>query len=224
MGKLNKRQYSENEELANTITHGVGIILGLTAGVWLLMLAGRSCDYWAIGSVLAYVICMLFSYIISTCYHACNEAKLKSTLRKLDHIAIYFHIAGTYTFFTLTVFRETAFWGWTLFFVVWVAAFTGACISYKGKGIGNRIETTCYVVMGLVVFIAFKPIIETLQPTGTLKILWYLIAGGISYICGAVFYMFKKVQYIHAIFHIFVLFGSVFHILAINSALALKQS
>jgi len=222
MVNLNKRQYSQNEELANTITHGVGILLGSSAGVWLLMQAVRSCDGWVIGSVLTYVVCMLFSYTISTYYHACKDEKRKSTLRKLDHIAIYFHIAGTYTFFTLTVFRETAFWGWTLFFVVWVAALTGAYISYKGKGIGNKIETTCYVVMGLVVFIAFKPIIETLQPIGTLKILWYLIAGGISYICGAVFYMFKKVQYVHAVFHIFVLIGSVFHILSIASALALK--
>ena len=136
-------------------------------------------------------------------------------------LGIYFHIAGTYTFFTLTVFRETAFWGWMLFLVVWIAALTGAYISYKGKGIGNRIETICYVVMGLVVFIAFKPVIETLRPTGSLKILWFLLAGGMSYILGAVVYRFKKVHYVHAVFHIFVLVGSVFHILAIASSLDL---
>jgi hemolysin III len=218
--KRSKRPYTHNEEIANAATHFVGILLGAMAGVWLLKKALYGGDLWAVCSLSVYIVCMLFSYITSTYYHTCKEGRRKMTLRKLDHVAIYFHIAGTYTFFTLTVLRNTAYWGWTLFIIVWVAALIGTYISYKGKGLGNRIETVCYVVMGLVVFVAFKPLIETLRSTDSLDVLWYVIAGGASFIVGALFYSFKKVKYIHAVFHLFVLGGSIFHILAIASTLS----
>jgi len=212
---MNIKQYTHNEEIVNATTHGIGILLGIAAGIWLLLKALFYGDFWAVGSVLTYVVCMLFSYTASTIYHACREEKRKITLRKLDHAAIYFHIAGTYTFFTLTILREAAFWGWLLFFVVWIAALVGSYISFKGKGIGKRIETTCYVVMGLVVFVAFKPLFETLNSAKALDVLWYIIAGGVSFIFGAFLYSFKKIPYVHAIFHIFVIIGSFFHVLAI---------
>ena len=215
---MNKRQYTRGEEIANVASHGVGILLGVVAGVWLLTKAFR-CDLWAVSSVSVYIVCMIFSYISSTFYHACKEEKRKVILRKLDHVAIYFHIAGTYTFFTLTVLRNTAFWGWLLFFVVWIAGLTGSYISFKGKGMGHRIETICYVTMGLVVCVAFKPLIDTLRPIGALNVFWYIIAGGVSYVLGALLYSFKKVSYIHSVFHLFVIGGSIFHILAIASAL-----
>ena len=216
---MTRRKYTRNEEIANTVSHGIGILLGVAAGVWLLLLALRTHNLWAVSSVLVYVVCMLFSYFASTFYHACKEARRKRMLRKLDHIAIYFHIAGTYTFFTLTVLRNTAYWGWALFVVVWVAAFAGSYVSFKGKGTGHRIETACYVAMGFVVCVAFKPLIDTLRPIGLMDAFWYLMAGGASYILGAILYSFKKVPYIHSIFHIFVIGGSIFHILAIANVL-----
>ena len=215
---MNKKQYTKNEEFANAATHGVGILLGIAAGVWLLKKA-FSCDFWAVSSVWAYIVCMLFSYITSTLYHARKEGKQKVTLRKFDHIAIYFHIAGTYTFFTLTVFRNTAFWGWLIFSIVWIAALVGSYVSFKGKGMGNRLETVCYVAMGLVAFVGFVPLINTLRPLGALDVFWYILAGGVSYILGAIFYSFKKIRYVHSIFHLFVIGGSIFHVLAIARAL-----
>jgi len=216
---MNRKQYTEGEEIANAATHGIGILLGIAAGIWLLQKAICHSDLWAVGSVSIYIVCMLFSYVASTLYHACREGKRKIILRKFDHVAIYFHIAGTYTFFTLTILRNTAFWGWSLFFVIWIIALAGSYISFKGKGIGNRIETICYVAMGLVIFIAFKPLFDTLYSMKALDVLWYIIAGGVSYIVGALLYSFKKIPYIHSVFHLFVLGGSIFHILGIAIAL-----
>ena len=218
---MNKKQYTQGEEIANAATHGIGILLGAAAGIWLLQKAFCCSDFWAVSSVSVYIVCMLFSYIASTFYHACREGKRKATLRKFDHVAIYFHIAGTYTFFTLTILRNTAFWGWLIFIVIWIIALTGSYISFKGKGIGNRIETICYVAMGLVICVAFKPIFDTLHSMNALVVLWYIIAGGVSYILGAVLYSFKKIPYVHSIFHLFVLGGSIFHILAIATTLKL---
>ena len=212
---MNKKEYIRGEEIANATTHGFGILLGAVAGCWLLLKAIRCCDCWAVISVSIYIACMLFSYIASTFYHACREEKRKAILRKFDHAAIYFHIAGTYTFFTLTILRHAALWGWALFSVIWIAALTGSYISFRGKGIGNRIETVCYVAMGLVVFVAFKPLFDTLYSMNTLIVLWYIIAGGVSYVLGAFLYSFKKIPYIHSVFHIFVVGGTIFHVLAI---------
>jgi len=214
-----KKQYTRGEEIANATTHGIGALLGVAAGIWIMQKAFRSSDNWAVSSVSVYILCMLFSYFSSTFYHACREGKRKETLRIFDHVAIYFHIAGTYTFFTLVIFRNTAFWGWSLFFIVWIAALTGSYISFKGKGIGNRIETICYVALGLVAFIAFKPLIDNLNSIKALDVLWYIIAGGASYIVGALLYSFKKIPYIHSVFHLFVIGGSLFHVLAIATAL-----
>jgi len=216
---MKKKQYIRNEEIANAATHGFGILLGSAAGIWLLRKALCYGDFWAISSVAIYIACMLFSYIASTLYHACKEERRKAILRKFDHVAIYFHIAGTYTFFTLTILRDAALWGWALFFVAWIAALTGSYISFKGKGIGNRIETICYVAMGLVVCVAFKPLFDILHSMNALVVLWYIIAGGVSYIFGALLYSFKKIPYIHSVFHLFVMGGSFFHVLAIAMTL-----
>ena len=216
---MDVKRYNHSEEIANATIHGLGFLGGVAAGIWLLQKAYSCCDLWAVCSVSVYIVCMLFSYLASTLYHACKVGERKKTLRKFDHIAIYFHIAGTYTFFTLKVFRDVAFWGWLIFCIVWIVAFAGSYISLKGKGIGKRIETICYVVMGLVVLVAFKPLFDKLAPINALDVLWYIIAGGVSFIIGALLYSFKKVPYMHSVFHLFVIGGSVFHILAIAIAL-----
>jgi len=212
---MNKKQYTQGEEIANASTHGIGILLGIAAGIWLLLKALVNGSLWAVSSVSIYVICMLFSYVISTTYHACREKNRKIILRKLDHAAIYFHIAGTYTFFTLTILRNASFWGWSLFLIVWIIALAGSYICFKGERIGKRIETICYVAMGLVVLVAFKPLFNTLDSKKALDVLWFLFAGGVSYILGAFLYSLKKIPYGHAVFHLFVIGGSFFHVLAI---------
>ena len=194
----------QREEIANATTHGLAVLFGGAAGIWLLQKALCCHNLWAVSSVSVYIVCMLFSYITSTLYHACKEGKRKVILRKLDHVAIYFHIAGTYTFFTLAVLRDVAFWGWLLFSTVWIIAITGSYINFLGKGIGSRIETICYISMGLVICVAFKPLVDTLNSLKSLDVLWCIIAGGISFIVGAVLYSFKKIPYIHAVFHLFV--------------------
>ena len=218
-GTMNRKQDIQGEEIANATTHGFGILFGMAAGIWLLQKAIYYSDIWAISSVSIYIVCMLFSYIASTLYHACRERKQKVILRKFDHAAIYFHIAGTYTFFTLTVLRNVALWGWLLFFIIWIVAIAGSTISFRGKGMGSRVETVCYAAMGLVICVAFKPLVDTLYSINSLIILWYIIAGGVSYLLGALLYSFKKIPYIHSVFHLFVIGGSIFHILAIATAL-----
>ena len=214
-----KKIYKRNEEIANAVSHGLFILPGAEAGIWLIQKALCLSDVWAVCSVSVYVICMLFSYTASTLYHTCREGQRKATLRKLDHIAIYFHIAGTYTFLTLAIFRDAALWGWSLFSVVWIAALIGSFICFQEEKLGNRIETICYVAMGLVIFVAFKPLYDILHSMNALNVLWLIISGGVSFILGALLYSFKKIPYAHLIFHLFVIGGSIFHILAIAATL-----
>ena len=214
-----KKIYTRGEEIVNAVSHGLFILPGIIAGIWLIQKALYLPEVWALSSVSVYIVCMLFSYISSTLYHACREGQRKVTLRKFDHAAIYFHVAGTYTFFTLTILRDAAFWGWSLFFVVWIAALIGSYISFQKERIGNKIETICYVAISLVVCVAFKHLFNILHSMKALEVLWHIIAGGVSYILGALLYSVKKIPYVHSVFHLFVIVGSIFHILAIAATL-----
>lgn len=212
---MNNKRYTKGEEIANAVTHGLGIIFGIIAGTILLKPAAQSHDSWAVASVWVYIICMTLSYVTSTLYHSCHNEKRKAILRKFDHAAIYAHIAGTYTPFTLIVLRNIGAWGWSLFTIVWIAAVVGTLLSFIHKKAGSKLETICYVAMGSVIFIAFKPLVDTLSLTGSLDSVYLLIAGGVSYVIGAILYSFKKIKYMHSVFHLFVLGGSVCHVLAI---------
>ena len=215
---MSVKKYSKNEELANTITHGIGVLCGTAASIWLLNTAIRH-NSWAFYTTLVYAVCMVLSYITSTIYHATVNPEKKALLRKFDHAVIYLHIAGTYTFFTLVVLRNYGYWGWTLFAIAWLAAISGCILSFSGKKTGSKLETICYVAMGSVILVALSPLLNALNAIGSLKTLWYIIAGGLSFTIGALFYSFKKVKYMHSVFHLFVLGGSIFHILAIAETL-----
>ncbi|MDU1890267.1 MAG: hemolysin III family protein [Dysgonomonas sp.] len=210
-----KINYTANEELANSISHGIGILLGIVGGYILLEISILSGNNWAIFSVAVYLAGMLASYITSTLYHSCKKEIKKENLRKCDHAAIYLHIAGTYTPFTLVVLREQGFWGWGLFIIVWLAAVIGVILSFKKLKKHSNIETICFVLMGCVILTALKPLSDVLSATGKIESLYWLIGGGVSYILGALFYSWTKKEYMHTIFHIFVLGGSVCHMLAI---------
>ncbi|NDW10524.1 hemolysin III family protein [Dysgonomonas sp. 520] len=207
--------YTREEEIANTYSHAVGIVLGIAAGCILLNVAIGSGNTWAVVSVGIYLFGMLASYVSSTCYHGCTHQKRKELLRKFDHSAIYFHIAGTYAPFTLIVLREVGMWGWSLFAFTWLAAIIGLIVSFRKLKKHSNLETVCFVIMGCSILVAIKPLSDVLSLSGQMNALYWLLAGGVSYIVGALFYSWTKKKYMHTVFHLFVLGGSVCHIIAI---------
>lgn len=208
-------RYSAREEKANTYSHAIGVVIAVIAGALLIQKAFASHNVWAITSEIVFSIFMATMFLSSTLYHAEKDEKIKPLRRKFDHAAIYAQIAGSYTPFTLIVLRENGAWGWTLFGVIWAAAVVGISLSFLKLKNGSKFETICYVAMGWVVVIAFKPLIDSLVATNSISSLYWLIGGGFFYTVGAVLYSFKKIQYTHAIWHLFVLGGSICHIIAI---------
>lgn len=212
---MSTKFYTPQEEIANTISHAAGILLGIVGGYILLSMAINSGDGWAIGSIIAYLFGMLASYVTSTCYHGCKHEGRKKFLRKCDHSAIYLHIAGTYVPFTLLVLRNEGAWGWSLFAFICLSAIAGLILSFTNLKEHSNLETVCFVLMGAAILVAFKPLADALSATDGIHALYWLIAGGVSYIVGALFYSWTKKKYMHTVFHLFVLGGSVCHIMAI---------
>lgn len=213
--KLAQPRQSHGEEIANVLTHGVGALFGVVASFFLIKEAFRTGDLWVITSFIIYVFSMTSSYLTSTLYHASKNARQKRLLRRFDHSAIYLHIAGTYTPFTLVALRNEGFWGWGLFAVVCVAALVGIWLSFRKMKKKSHLKTTCYLLMGWVVIIAFKPLLDVCRQTETMDVLYWLIAGGGFYTIGTIFFYLDKYKYMHSIWHLFVLGGSVCHFLAI---------
>ena len=205
-------RYTRKEEHLNTWSHAAGILLGVVVGViFLVMCAGKGFG-WVRFGVILYLVGMLGSYISSTVYHALpRRSKWKERTRRWDHAAIYWHIAGSYSPITLVALREDSFWGWGLFAFVWACAIAGTVTSLVRLKEHSNLETICFVAMGLSVLAAFKPLVENVS---TAAVIW-IIAEGVCYITGAVFYSFNKQRYMHSVFHFFVLAGSVCHIIAV---------
>lgn len=208
-------RYTNGEELANALSHGVGIALGLIAGTLLLIKAVTNNDpHWAVACVAVYLAGMLSSYISSTCYHSCRPGKWKELLRKFDHGAIYLHIAGTYTPFTLLVMRHAGGWGWGIFAFVWLSAVVGFILAFTNLKEHSNLETICYIGMGGSILVAMKPLLDSLSAMDATPAFWWLMGGGASYIIGAAFYSLRR-RYMHPVFHLFCLGGSIGHIIAI---------
>ena len=198
--------------------------MGVAFGIVFLVMAFKGDNPWARLGVCLYLFGMLGSYAASTIYHTLpRRSKWKERLRKWDHAAIYWHIAGSYSPLTLVALRSAAAnysllsihlhlnWGWLLFIFVWACAVIGTVISFVRLKEHSNIETFCFIGMGLSVLVAFKPLLDTVS---TAAVVW-LIAEGVAYITGAVFYTFHKKKYMHSVFHFFVLIGSVCHIIAV---------
>ena len=201
--------YSVGEEIANSVTHGIGAGLSVAGLTLLVALAAIYGDVWRVVSFSIYGSSLVLLYLASTLYHSIQHPKVKRILRIFDHSAIYLLIAGTYTPFTLVSMRGP--WGWTLFGVVWGLALLG--IAFKTVFIGRyeKWATAAYVLMGWLVVIAFKEMLVTVPPGG---IVW-LVIGGVVYTLGVLFYAWEKLPYNHAIWHLFVLGGSICHFFAI---------
>ena len=205
-------RYTKKEEIWNAASHGGGILLGVVFGIIFLVWCFQADNNWARVGVILYLFGMLASYVASTLYHSIrHHSKWKERLRKWDHAAIYWHIAGSYSPLTLTALREQGYWGWSLFSFVWACAIAGTIISFIRLKEHSNVETFCFVGMGLSILVAFKPLMDSVSAAA---VIW-LIAEGVSYITGAVFYSFNKTKYMHSVFHFFVLAGSVCHIIAV---------
>ena len=205
-------RYTHKEELWNSWSHAGGIVMGVVFGVIFLWMSFRGDNPWARLGVCLYLFGMLSSYIASTVYHALSaENKWKERLRKWDHAAIYWHIAGSYSPITLVAMRDQGPWGWALFAFVWTAAIAGTIVSFHKLKPHSNVETICFCLMGLSVLVAFKPLLHCVS---TAAVVW-IIAEGVCYITGALFYSLHRRRYMHTVFHFFVLAGSVCHIIAV---------
>ena len=205
-------RYTKKEEIWNAASHGGGIMLGVVFGIIFLVWCFQADNNWARVGVILYLFGMLGSYVASTLYHSMkHHSKWKERLRRWDHAAIYWHIAGSYSPLTLVALRSQGYWGWSLFVFVWACAIAGTITSFVHLKEHSNLETICFVGMGLSVLVAFKPLMDSVSEAA---IIW-LIAEGVSYITGAVFYSLNKRKYMHSVFHFFVLAGSVCHIIAV---------
>lgn len=205
-------KYTKKEEIWNAASHGGGILLGVVFGIIFLVWCFQADNNWARIGVILYLFGMLGSYLASTLYHSIkHHSKWKERLRKWDHAAIYWHIAGSYSPLTLVALRSQGYWGWSLFVFVWACAIAGTITSFIHLKEHSNLETSCFIGMGLSVLVAFKPLMDSVSEAA---IIW-LIAEGVSYITGAVFYSLNKTKYMHSVFHFFVLAGSVCHIIAV---------
>ena len=203
------RDSSLGEEIANSVTHGVGLLLSITALPVLVAVAAQRHDtrQMVAGSIFASTLIAL--YAASTVYHALPRSKAKNVFRVIDHSAIYLLIAGTYTPFTLGVMRGA--WGWSLFGVVWGLAALGVLFKTTLGFRYPRLSTAIYVLMGWMVLFAIKPFVTLVPRAG---LLW-LLAGGLFYTGGVYFYSRDGLRYRHAIWHLFVLAGSACHFAAV---------
>jgi hemolysin III len=204
------RVISLREEVANAVTHGVGLVLSLI-GMPILILAAldRGERVTVIGASV-FGATLIALYAASTLYHAIPHPTLKQKLRVVDHAAIYLLIAGTYTPFTLGVLRGT--WGWTLFGIVWTLAALGVLFKVVfGSGAMAKVSTAIYVAMGWVIIIAIKPLMASMEHAG----LMLLVAGGLCYTGGVIFYVDRRRAWTHPVWHLFVMGGSVCHYFAV---------
>lgn len=207
------RPFKLREEIAHSVTHGIGIVFGIV-GLFILISHATSC-----GSTRYIVGCSIFCatliilYSASTLYHGIQHPTAKKIFRIADHSAIYLLIAGTYTPFTLVNLQGA--WGWSLFGVAWGIALLGIILQFSPLRKYSYIRLILYITMGWAIIVAIKPLAASV-PLSALKL---IVAGGLSYTAGIVFYLWRRLPYHHAIWHLFVLSGSVLHYFAVLLAM-----
>ncbi len=200
------KQLIRAEEIANSVSHGIGVALAI-AGVCLLTVFGALYGtVWHIVSFAVFGASMVLLYLASTLFHGVKNPRLKAKLNRFDHSAIYILIAGSYTPISLIALRGWI--GWTIFGLIWSMAVAGIVFKiwfYSSKW--RNLSAWLYVAMGWLIVFAIVPMIKNVPPVS----LWFLLAGGLSYTVGALFYLFPKVPFFHLVFHLFILGGSVCH-------------
>ncbi|KJR97435.1 MAG: hypothetical protein VR65_23955 [Desulfobulbaceae bacterium BRH_c16a] len=201
--------YTFREELAHGITHGIGAGLSIIGLVFLLIFAIRNGNAWHIVSASIYGSSLILLYLSSTLYHLLSAPRLKRLFKRLDHLMIYILIAGTYTPLTLVSLRGG--WGWTLFGLIWGMALCGLLLELVFKRKIHWISLVLYLGMGWLIVIAAQPLLASVAPGGIVL----LVAGGLLYTLGVIFYVWENLSYHHAIWHLFVMAGSTAHFFSI---------
>lgn len=202
-------RYSVGEEIANSITHGFGLLLAITGMAVLINFASRLGNTWHLVSCSIFATTLILQYAFSTLYHSIQVPRAKSFMRVLDHSAIFLLIAGTYTPFMLVNLRGV--WGWSLFGIVWSLALLGVLFQVSLLRRWQGISLSLYIGMGWIVVIAIKPMLDSVATGGLIL----LLSGGLAYTSGVIFYLWKSLRYHHAIWHGFVLLGSILHFFAV---------
>ena len=203
------RAQSPGEEVANSVSHAVGLAAALAAAPVLVLSAVEHGGTARIAGASVFAAVMVLLYLTSMLYHALPRNRAKGVFQVLDHAAIFLMIAGTYTPFTLGVLRGA--WGWTLFGLVWVLALAGIVLTVAGGVRYPKLGTSLYLAMGWLIVVAVKPLWQRMAPEG----LFWLAAGGIAYTLGVAFYAAKRVRYCHFIWHLFVMAGTACHFIAV---------
>jgi len=207
--QLEERPQSLGEEIMNSVSHGIGLLAALAAFPILVMAALKRGDLAGIVGASVFATTMVLLYLASTLFHALPPNRAKRVFQILDHSAIYLLIAGTYTPFTLGVLRGA--WGWTLFGLVWTLAVVGTVFKTLGGVRYTTFSTWVYLAMGWLVLIAIEPVWTLVPKWG----LFWLLAGGIAYTAGAVFFMAERIRYFHFVWHLFVVLGTACHFVAV---------
>jgi len=198
-------RYSLAEEIVNSLTHGIGTVLSIAGLAVLVVYALIYGNAWHVVSFSVFGGTLIFLYGTSTLYHGISRPEIKKWFRKLDHSAIFLLIAGTYTPFTLVTLRGA--WGWTIFGIIWGLAFTGIVLEFTKISRLRKLSLAIYIFMGWLCVVALKRILDGLTPSGFA----FLLAGGLFYTSGVVFYLWRRIPHHHGIWHVFVLLGSTFH-------------
>ena len=202
-------KYTFGEELFNSISHGVGVILSIAALVILIVFAAVKKSGYGLASGIVYGISLIILYTMSMVYHIVQNEKGKAVLRIFDHCSIFVLIAGTYTPYLLVTLDKTL--GWVMFGIIWGMAVIGIVLNAIDLERFKKVSLVCYVIMGWAIILTIKPLVRAIPFMGV----FLLILGGVFYTVGVIFYVLKKYRYMHSVWHLFVLGGSVCHFLSI---------
>lgn len=209
MSDAPRPRYTRREEIANALTHGLGALAALVGLIVLVVLAARHSDVWTIVGVSIFGSSLLLLYILSTLYHSLSWTRARDVLQRLDHVGIFLLIAGTYTPFLLVNLRGA--WGWTLFGLVWGLALPCILVEAAMRRPPKSVMLAATLGLSWLAAVAVKPLLANVSPAS----LWLLLGGGLSYTLGVVFYVWKRLPWHHAIWHLFVIGGSALHFFSI---------
>ena len=206
---MHNTEYSVAEEVFHALSHGAGVLLSIAGLSWMLYVSIEAADPWRISASVVYGLSLIALFLASTVYHALHRSRHRQLFKLLDHCAIYLLIAGTYTPFLLVAMRTTT--GWWLFGAIWTLATLGILSKIWFRHRFPKLGLVGYLVMGWLVVIAAPQVADAVGPDG----MAWLVAGGLSYTVGALFYASKRLVFSHAIWHVFVLIGGICHFLAV---------
>lgn len=210
--KRRKEEYrtlSVNEEIVNSVTHGIGTLLSIAALVLLVVFAAIKGNVWHVVSFSIFGSTLVLLYLSSTLYHSFTKVKIKNLFARFDHAAIFLLIAGTYTPFLLTALRGA--FGWTLFGIIWTVAIAGVVIRSIYLTKFRKLMVGLYLAMGWMFVVAIGPMMKNLPGISLI----FLFLGGVMYSIGVIFYAWRNLKYGHGIWHLFVLAGSIMHFFSV---------